>query len=97
MREININKTLSVFINGLIGIDNSRCAFTSSITKEVCIIYSISYTKADKVNLLKLNDQLKKLGINIANKGDHVIILKLEDMNKVLTLCRMQGKAVYHN
>ena len=44
MREININKTLSVFINGLIGIDNSRCAFTSSITKEVCILYTISDT-----------------------------------------------------
>jgi hypothetical protein len=97
MREININKTLSVFINNLIGIDNSRCAFTSHITKEVCMLYTISDTTADKANLLKLNDQLRKLGINIVNKGDHVIVLKLEDMNKVLTLCRMQGNAVYQN
>lgn len=97
MREININKTLSVFINNLIGIDNSCCAFTSHITKEVCMLYTISDTTADKMNLLKLNDQLRKLGINIVNKGDHVIVLKLEDMNKILTLCRMQGNAVYRN
>lgn len=97
MREININKTLSVFINNLIGIDNSHCAFTSHITKEVCMLYTISDTTADKANLLKLNDQLRKLGINIVNKGDHVIVLKLEDMNKILTLCRMQGNAVYRN